>query len=305
MIDRVSVIMPTYNAMPFVKDAVSSILAQTFKAFEFLIINDISDDGTDAYLDSLTDPRIRVIHQKKQGLVVALNKGIQEARYDWIARMDADDEALPRRLQREVEFVEQNPQYALISCGWGYIGRNCRRMKATQSHKMASPPYYQPLIDPMILDQGMLFNKNAVIKVGGYRGIGNAEGMDLCLRLDEAGYLMTSLSDFLMLVRALPNGITATKFTETRLMWQYYRECSKARRIGKKEPEQESFIKEHWPHGFRLLRAIAAREFRLAGSEWGAGHYFSAGSRLFLSMVLRPRYVLSKLHTYFLSKEKQ
>ena len=306
MIDRVSVVMPAYNAMPYIKEAVTSVLAQTFSSFEFLIVNDGSTDDTKVYIDSLNDPRIRVIHQTNQGIVTALNVGIREAKHDWIARMDADDVALPQRLQRQVEFLEWDPQYALIGCGWGYIGRNGRRMKATQKHKLTQPPYYQPLIDQMILDQGMLFKKSAVIKVGGYRGIGNSsegsEGIDLCLRLDEAGYHMTSIPDLLMLVRVLPSGISAKRFIQQRLMRKFYRECSNARRMGKGEPEQEKFIKEHWPRGFRLLRYIGAREFRLAGSAWGAGYYFSAGYRLFLSSVLHPRYVLSKFGTYFLGK---
>ena len=86
MIDKISIVMPTYNAMPFLSEAVESILSQTFDQFEFLIVNDGSTDGSKTYLDSLTDPRIRVIHQENQGIVAALNTGIEEAQYKWIAQ---------------------------------------------------------------------------------------------------------------------------------------------------------------------------------------------------------------------------
>jgi glycosyltransferase involved in cell wall biosynthesis len=120
MIDQISVVMPTYNAMPFLKAAVESILTQSFKDFEFLIVNDGSTDESKDYLDSLSDPRIRVIHQTRGGLVAALNIGIQQAKHEWIARMDADDIALPRRLEKEVAFLNVNPNYVLVSCAFGY-----------------------------------------------------------------------------------------------------------------------------------------------------------------------------------------
>ena len=119
MTDGVSVLMPTHNAMPFVREAVHSILTQSHDALELLIVNRHSTDGTDEYLNALTDSRVRVIHRQQVGIGEALDISLREARYDWVARMDADDIALPRRLEREVEFLERNPQYALVSraCG--------------------------------------------------------------------------------------------------------------------------------------------------------------------------------------------
>jgi glycosyltransferase involved in cell wall biosynthesis len=292
--------MPTYNAMPHLKDAVESILAQTYSTFEFLIVYDGSTDDSMAYLSSLTDSRVRLlINQEKRGIVAALNRGIAEARYNWIARMDADDVALPHRLEKQVEFVLRNPEYSLISCAWGYIGANNSRFKASQFHNLTSPPIYQPLIDPMILDQGMLFNKEAVTSIGGYTGASNSEGMDLCLRLDEAGYLMTSVPDLLMLVRVLQGGVTSKNFIEQRLLWKYSRACSQARRMKIPEPEQDKFLREHWPRGWKRLKIEGAKQFRLAGGSWGAGNYFDAAVRLLLSLILRPDYVFSKFQIYF------
>ncbi len=299
MIKRLTVVMPVCNAMPFLKPAVESILAQSFRDFEFLIVYDESTDETKDYLDSLSDPRIRTIYQGRGGLETALNTGIIQAKHEWIARMDADDVALPKRLETQVKFLERNPHYSLISCACGYIGQNGRRLKATHAPKLVFPPIYQPMIDPMIADQGMLFRRDAVLKVGGYRIVGPAEGLDLLLRLDEADYLMTSIPDVLMLVRVLAGGITGRKFVEQRVTWKYARACSRARRTGCPEPSRDSFFREQWPRGWKRLRMEGARQFRLGGADWGAGHFLRAAWRLFLAFVLRSDYVLGKFRTYF------
>lgn len=307
MIDAISVIMPTYNAMPFVEDAVESILAQSFGNIEFLIVNQRSTDGTDEYLDSLSDPRVRVIHREKAGIGEALDLALREARHGWVARMDADDVALPARLEREAEFFGSHPHYALVSCAFGYIGANRRRLKATHVQHLKSPPNYDPTVDPMILDQGMLFRREAVLKAGGYRDIipgAGVEGLDLCFRLHEASYLMASLPDVLMLNRILPGGNTAGNFIKQRVGWKYARACSEARRSGRREPHPAEFLRDCWPRGWRRLRVEGGRQFRLAGASWGAGRYFESMARLSISAMLVPAHCAGKLRTYFLGAGK-
>jgi len=302
VIDRISVVMPTYNAMPFVQEAVQSILTQSYDALECLIVNQHSTDGTDEYLDSLADPRVRVIHRQKAGIGEALDIALQEARYDWVARMDADDIALPRRLETEVEFLERNPHYALVSCAFGYIGGSGRQLKATHVQPLRCPPDYDPTIDPMILDQGMLFRRAAVIAVGGYRDIipgAGVEGLDLCLRLHEASGRLASIPDILMLNRILPGGNTAANFIKQRIGWKYARACSAARRAGRQEPPAEEFLREHWPRGWERLTIEGQRQFRLAGASWGADRCVESVARLALSFLLRPAYVASKFRIYF------
>lgn len=113
----VSVIMATYNTpVPMLKEAVDSILNQTFKDFEFLIIDDGSTDNSVSYLDKIEDPRVRLIRNSKNvGITKSLNIGLREARGRYIARMDADDVSLPERLQKEFDFMETHPD--VIVCG--------------------------------------------------------------------------------------------------------------------------------------------------------------------------------------------
>jgi glycosyltransferase involved in cell wall biosynthesis len=112
----VTVLLPVYNGERHLRAAVESILAQTFECYELLLIDDGSTDGTDAICRSFTDPRIRVVrHEKNRGLVSALNSGIDLISTKYVARMDADDVALPERLARQVAFLEARTDIA--ACG--------------------------------------------------------------------------------------------------------------------------------------------------------------------------------------------
>src|ERR1700680_111125 len=113
---NVSVVMSVFNGERFVSEAIESILHQTFHDFEFIIINDGSTDGTADILSRYqnSDPRVAVHDQQKKGLVQSLNTGCGLARGRYIARMDADDIAFPERLERQINYLEQNPDIALI-----------------------------------------------------------------------------------------------------------------------------------------------------------------------------------------------
>ena len=111
----VTVLMSTHNDLSFLPEAVDSILAQTLTDFEFLIVDDGSTDGSGAYLAGLRDPRVRVLRNAaNEGLTRSLNRGLNEAAGRYVARMDADDVALPGRLARQVEFLEANPELGLL-----------------------------------------------------------------------------------------------------------------------------------------------------------------------------------------------
>jgi len=103
---RISVIMPVYNGEKYLREAVDSILAQTFTDFEFIIVDDGSTDATAQILDSYTDPRIiRINNRQNVGLSTSLNNGIALAKGEYIARMDADDISLPERFEKQVAFL--------------------------------------------------------------------------------------------------------------------------------------------------------------------------------------------------------
>lgn len=116
---KVTILLPVYNAEKYVSQAIDSILKQTFEDFELLIINDGSTDESEEIIFSFKDPRIRYLkNTQNRKLVDTLNKGIESARGEYIARMDADDISLPARLQKQVSFLDNNPLVGV--CGTWY-----------------------------------------------------------------------------------------------------------------------------------------------------------------------------------------
>jgi glycosyltransferase involved in cell wall biosynthesis len=115
-VPKVTVLMPVYNGENYLREAMDSILNQNFTDFEFLIIDDGSTDGSVGVISSYMDPRIRLEQNGvNQGLIFTLNKGIDLAQGEYIARMDCDDISVPHRLSSQVALLDQNPDIGL--CG--------------------------------------------------------------------------------------------------------------------------------------------------------------------------------------------
>src|SRR6266536_2021133 len=107
--------MSTFNDAAFLPEAVASVLTQGFADFEFMIIDDGSTDSTSEYLGRLADARVRVVrNDSNQGLTRSLKRGVELARGRYLARLDADDAALPGRLEEQVNFMELNPDVAIL-----------------------------------------------------------------------------------------------------------------------------------------------------------------------------------------------
>ena len=123
LVPLVSVLMPVYNTAPYLREAMDSMLSQTFTDYELIVLDDCSPDDAEAILDTYTDPRIvRYKGEKNAGLSNVLNVGIGMARGKYIARMDSDDISLPNRLQVQVDYLETHPEVDLVSVGMLLFG---------------------------------------------------------------------------------------------------------------------------------------------------------------------------------------
>ena len=112
--------MGVYDGLPYVRDAVRSVLGQTYKDFELLVIDDCSTDGTAAELERVADgdDRLRIVRNDENvGLTRSLNRGLDEARGEYVARHDADDRSAPERLARQVAYLNANPDVAVVGTG--------------------------------------------------------------------------------------------------------------------------------------------------------------------------------------------
>lgn len=112
---KISVIMPAYNAEKYIKEAIDSILTQTFRDFELIVLNDCSRDRTEQIILSYQDDRVVYLkNEENLGVAATLNKGLAAAEGKYIARMDADDISLPNRFARQVEYLDANPKVAVL-----------------------------------------------------------------------------------------------------------------------------------------------------------------------------------------------
>lgn len=112
---NVTVLMPVYNGEKYVRHAIESILGQTYDDFEFVIVDDGSTDRTIAIVRSFDDPRIVLLsNEANLGIVESLNRGIRIAQGTYICRMDADDIAMPNRVERQVRYLEEHPEVAAV-----------------------------------------------------------------------------------------------------------------------------------------------------------------------------------------------
>jgi glycosyltransferase involved in cell wall biosynthesis len=122
-VPRVTVLLPAYNAAAYLREAVDSVLGQTFADFELIVINDGSTDGTAALLVGYDDPRLRIVDNGENlGLIATLNKGLGLARGEYIARMDADDICEPSRFEKQVAYLDRHVEVGVCGGSIRYFG---------------------------------------------------------------------------------------------------------------------------------------------------------------------------------------
>ncbi len=185
MCGLVSIVMPTYNAERYLKDAIDSILAQTYSDWELLVVDDDSSDKTRAVLEEYVrkDNRIKVIDGPKRGIAAALNYGISCACSKYIARMDADDMAMPKRIEKQVEYMENNPETGL--CGTYYTallenGKQAEPVFPTENEEIQSA-----LLFSNVINHSSVIMRSSVLKQGFYydEKVKAAEDYELWLRM--------------------------------------------------------------------------------------------------------------------------
>jgi hypothetical protein len=235
----VSVVMPVFNGERFLREAIDSILSQTFSDFEFIIINDGSTDGTASILDSYvgSDPRVQVYHQQNKGVTQSRNRACGLARGKYLAQIDADDIAVRDRLQWQIEFMEKHAEIGVVggavelidSAGsvldcWHYPVENEEIKGALLLHNTLASP-------------AVVIRKEAFLSVGGYRRPFDrrAEDYDLWLRIADR-WRLANLEAVVLKYRIHPDQATCRGLREDSLYALAARAFASLRRDGSPEP---------------------------------------------------------------------
>lgn len=213
----ISVLMPVYNAERYIAEAVESILAQTFGDFEFLIVDDGSTDRSPKLLHRYAqkDPRIQLISRPNTGYVRALNEMLARSRGEFIARMDADDIALPNRFALQVAFLRQNPEVVCVGGAQDFIDEAGRvlfhyaEVEQDREIQQKALSGTTPINHP-----SAMMRRAALIQVGGYdESLCPAEDLDLWLKLGEIGKL-ANLPETVLKYRQHANSVSERKQSE-------------------------------------------------------------------------------------------
>jgi glycosyltransferase involved in cell wall biosynthesis len=187
----VTVLMSVYNGETWLERSIASVLNQTYSNFEFIIVNDGSQDKTRKIAEryALADSRIRTFHKENTGLADSLNYGLERARGTWVARVDVDDICRPDRLEKQVEAVKRDKELVLIGSGLHIINE---LNHVVQTHLY--PTHHSALLHrlshalPFFAHSSAFFNLNIAKSVGGYRiQFLRSQDLDLWLRLAECG----------------------------------------------------------------------------------------------------------------------
>jgi len=232
---KVSVLMSVYNEEKYLREAVESILDQTFKDFEFLIINDGSTDKTGEILKSYNDPRINIItNDENIGLTRSLNKGLKIAKGDYMARQDAGDISIRERFEKQVEFLNNYKDICLVGTFFYIINEKGRVLyKATSL--VSNDELKRKLLTGNAFAHGaVMFRKKCVEKLGGYRTQFKAsQDYDLWLRFSER-HKMANIPEYLYKWRLVINSVSVKdKFQQDRYAALALKLSKERKKLGK------------------------------------------------------------------------
>jgi glycosyltransferase involved in cell wall biosynthesis len=303
-----SVLMPAYNAAGYIGDAIDSVLAQTVRELELLVIDDGSKDGTLAVAQERAkrDSRVRVVSQPNAGIAPTLNRGLEmlQTPGGWVFLMHADDLMMPNRLERQAAFIQANPDLAVASSLVYYVNG------AGETIGHGRSPFTDPAAVRGAVERGELiaFNhpacalkRSAVLDVGGYRqSFWPAEDCDLWSRLVERGHRVAVQDEFLLKYRI--HGSSAS-ISRARLMQQktiWLERCIAARRKNEAEPTWEQFQAERkrvaWPTRLNHSRQELGRTFYQAAIHHvSTRNYLKLVPTLAAAAALEPGLVLSRI----------
>lgn len=300
----ISVIMPAYNAASFIAEAIESILNQTFKDFEFLIVDDGSTDGT---LDIIKryaeqDSRIRVFENNHSGANKARNTAIEAAQYPWIACLDADDMALPNRLERQLQEAQKDPSVIIWGTYIYQINIEGKKLGTIENGPTSKEAFYAidrtksaiPVTQPTAM-----FKREIAQLAGGYdERVKGGQEIELWDRMVEHGPAVV-IPEHLLYYRLHNQSISAKRFFDQLLVYDFILERNKARQRGEtldlEDFERTYHSKPLWVRFFRFTYYKGQYYYRNTGVLLSEKNYLRAIFSLSAAMILAPRFTIKRI----------
>jgi glycosyltransferase involved in cell wall biosynthesis len=238
----ISVALSVFNAERFLDEAISSVLAQSFGDFEFLILDDGSSDASRAIIEdhARRDSRIRAIIRENRGLIASLNQLIEESRAGLIARMDGDDICHPERFARQVAFLADHPDHGVVGCWTADIDENGQPYRiGGQDHPVTHEAFLEAIErnGPLLCHPGVMYRRDVVRAVGGYHAaFRHCEDLDLWLRL--ASVRIANIPERLLTYRHYAGQVSNRHLTEQQIGAAVARLAYMERQGGRPDPTE-------------------------------------------------------------------
>ncbi|SRR5579883_36699 len=307
----ISVVMPAYNASSFIAESIESILNQTFQNFELIIVDDGSTDNTVEIIQRYRDPRVRLMQAEHAGVCLALNMGIKASQYPWIARIDADDVALPQRLEMQINAAMENPHVVV----WGTYANHLSATGKILSFQRQGPRneaefdrLKQAGEIPFVIHPTALFRKDVFWQAGGYDPrFTLAQDLELWSRLMHYGPILV-IPEPLLLYRVHQKSASMAKFFHQQAFCRYIMARHRARIAGTPLPDLDTFQQAETkaPIVTKLTQAVhlwGQFYYRQAGLHIAEKNYVKGGMCLSLAITANPTYALPRLWKQTLSPD--
>lgn len=298
---RLTVVMPIYNAMPFLPEAVNSVLGQSFGDFELMAIDDGSSDGSYSYLQTLSDTRLTIMKMgTRQGQGAARNAALQQCGTEFVAFADADDISLPERFERQIQCFDQHKELGMLGTGIAYMGRTGR---SGFSPPLASD--HDAIRSDLLMgrhavvNSTLMFRANVFERTGLFRISQAGEDWDLFLRMTEATKVR-NLKEILCHIRVHSGSTNAQQAKTLRLRYAHACESARNRAASLPETTFEEFCQRDLrvstlDRAFEGLDCVAAGQYRAGVCDVLIGKKAIGYSRLLLAALVSPQRLTQRI----------
>jgi len=218
----ISIILPVYNGAKYLREAIESVLQQTFRDFELIIINDGSIDNSSEILKSFRDPRVKIVNQENKGLIATLNTGVGLSRAEYIARIDADDIwSDPNKLSKQFEYLSKHTDCVVLGTWAKIIDENSKEISRLAYPETDLEIRASILIKNCFIHPSVIFSKEACLKAGGFSEQEKyVEDYGLWLRMGKFG-TFANIPEYLISYRVHDASVTRqNNFIQTKNSFQ-------------------------------------------------------------------------------------
>jgi len=304
-----TVIMSVYNGESYLREAVESILTQTFQDFHFLIVDNGSTDRTGQILSELaeSDSRIDVLcNETTLTYVEGRTRAIAEAKTEWVAIMDADDISEPIRLERQLAVINKYGDKLGAVGSWArYINAQGKVLGQCIMGPLTLDEFedaYRRNEAIVLVDSSAIIHRPTFLQVGGYRPeCTPAADLDLWYRIAEAGRALLVVPEFLLRYRVHSGSDSVRKTLLQRKKTHFINYNMRCRRSGKSELTWARYLEQVWSSPWyrypRLRNDLAMTLYKRAGLYYGARKYGACALNLLCASLLRPGLVVSRLRS--------